>query len=97
LHSYWWRFSSFDTDTFPQRVQQTPVGQRRNSRYSRHLSSLLNFSINSAKLVSMKHLPKDVHKLKDKELAEYLFPKEALKQIKQELEKPKAKLLKNSR
>lgn len=45
----------------------------------------------------MKHLPKDVHKLKDKELAEYLFPKEALKQIKQDLEKPQSKSKKQSR
>ena len=36
----------------------------------------------------MKHLPKDVHKLKDKELAEKLFPKEALEKIKAEIEKP---------
>ncbi|MGA2476264.1 MAG: hypothetical protein ABSF73_06555 [Terriglobia bacterium] len=40
----------------------------------------------------MKHLPKDVHKLKDKELAEHLFPKEALEKIKAELEtKPTCK------
>jgi len=37
----------------------------------------------------MKHLPKDVHKLKDKQLAEHLFPKKALAQIERELEKPK--------
>jgi hypothetical protein len=36
----------------------------------------------------MKHLPKDVHKLKDKELAEHLFPKEVLEGVKQELKKP---------
>jgi hypothetical protein len=35
----------------------------------------------------MKHLPKDVHKLKDKELAEQLFPKEVLKKLKSELDK----------
>jgi hypothetical protein len=40
----------------------------------------------------MKHLPKDVHKLADKELAEQLFPKDALDKIKAELEtKPKCK------
>jgi hypothetical protein len=42
----------------------------------------------------MKHLPKDVHKLKDKKLAEQLFPKEALNKIKTDLEKeqkPKSK------
>jgi hypothetical protein len=40
----------------------------------------------------MKHLPKDIHKLKDKELAEHLFPKEALEKINAELEtKPKCK------
>jgi hypothetical protein len=35
----------------------------------------------------MKYLPKDVHKLKDRELAEHLFPKEALDKIKAELAK----------
>jgi hypothetical protein len=35
----------------------------------------------------MKHLPKDVQKLGDRELAEHLFPKEALDKIKAELEK----------
>ena len=35
----------------------------------------------------MKHLPKDVQKLKDKELAEHLFPKQALEKIKANLEK----------
>jgi hypothetical protein len=35
----------------------------------------------------MKYLPKDVQKLKDRELAEHLFPKKALTKIKQELEK----------
>jgi hypothetical protein len=44
----------------------------------------------------MKYLPKDVHKLKDQELAELLFPKKALAQIKQELEKPKRKPHKQS-
>jgi hypothetical protein len=40
----------------------------------------------------MKHLPKDVQKLSDKELAEQLFPKEALEKLKAELEeKPKCK------
>ena len=40
----------------------------------------------------MKYLPKDAHKLKDKELAERLFPKQALDRIKAELEtKPKRK------
>jgi hypothetical protein len=41
----------------------------------------------------MKHLPKDVQKLTDKELAEQLFPKEALDKIRAELEteKPKCK------
>jgi len=39
----------------------------------------------------MKYLPKDVHKLKSRELAELLFPKEALTKIKQELEAPKKK------
>jgi hypothetical protein len=36
----------------------------------------------------MKHLPKDVHKMKDKELAEHLFPREVLESVKQELKKP---------
>jgi hypothetical protein len=36
----------------------------------------------------MKHLPKDVYKLKDRELAEHLFPKEALRRIKAEMDKP---------
>jgi hypothetical protein len=35
----------------------------------------------------MKHLPKDVYKLKDKELAEHLFPKEVLEKVKAELKK----------
>jgi hypothetical protein len=35
----------------------------------------------------MKHLPKDVQKLSDKQLAEHLFPKEALDKIKADLEK----------
>jgi len=40
----------------------------------------------------MKHLPKGVHKLSDKELAEQLFPREALDKIKAELEtKPTCK------
>jgi len=42
----------------------------------------------------MKHLPKDVHKLKDKQLAEQLFPKKVLEKLKAELdkdEKPKPK------
>jgi hypothetical protein len=34
----------------------------------------------------MKHLPKDVQKLKDKELLEHLFPKEVLAKVKQEAE-----------
>jgi hypothetical protein len=42
----------------------------------------------------MKYLPKDVHKLKSKELAELLFPKEALDKIKAELEVPKKKATK---
>jgi len=47
--------------------------------------------------MSMKYLPKDAHKLPDKELAEHLFPKKALAQIKQELEnKPKRKPRKQS-
>lgn len=44
----------------------------------------------------MKHLPKDVHKLKDKELAEKLFPKKALESIKSELEKDSKKKPKSS-
>ena len=39
----------------------------------------------------MKHLPKDVHKLKDKELAEKLFPREALEKIKADLDKDSKK------
>jgi len=40
----------------------------------------------------MKYLPKDAHKLKDRELAEHLFPKRALDRIKAEAEsKPKPK------
>jgi hypothetical protein len=40
----------------------------------------------------MKHLPKDVHKLSDRQLAEHLFPKKALEKIERELkEKPKPK------
>jgi hypothetical protein len=40
----------------------------------------------------MRRLPKDVQKLKDRELAEHLFPKEALERIKRELEsKPEHK------
>jgi hypothetical protein len=35
----------------------------------------------------MKYLPKDAHKLKDKELVEHLFPKTALDKIKADLEK----------
>jgi hypothetical protein len=39
----------------------------------------------------MKHLPKDVHKLSDKHLAEHLFPKKALEKIQRELkERPKS-------
>ncbi len=41
----------------------------------------------------MKHLPKDAHKLSDKELAEQLFPKKALDRIKADLDK-KPKLVK---
>ncbi|MBI4479468.1 MAG: hypothetical protein HY651_05555 [Acidobacteria bacterium] len=45
----------------------------------------------------MKYLPKDAHKLKDKELAEHLFPKKALDKIKAELEAiPKPKPRKKS-
>jgi hypothetical protein len=36
---------------------------------------------------SPKYLPKDIHKLKDRELAEQLFPKRALDSIKAELTK----------
>ena len=39
----------------------------------------------------MKYLPKDIHKLKSKGLAELLFPKEALAKIREELEAPKKK------
>jgi hypothetical protein len=40
----------------------------------------------------MKYLPKDAQKLRDKELAEHLFPKKALEKIKEELtKKPKTK------
>jgi hypothetical protein len=41
----------------------------------------------------MKHLPKDVQKLSDEQLADQLFPKEALDKIKADLEtaKPKCK------
>jgi len=42
----------------------------------------------------MKYLPKDVHKLKDKELLEHLFPKPVLAKLKEEIEKPKPKLVK---
>lgn len=43
----------------------------------------------------MKHLPKDIHKLKDKELAEHLFPKEVLEKAKSEIAKgPKIKPIK---
>jgi hypothetical protein len=38
----------------------------------------------------MKHLPQDVQKLSDKELAEHLFPKKALDKIKSDLEKEPA-------
>jgi hypothetical protein len=48
----------------------------------------LKFSKSLIKFISMKYLPKDVHKLKDKELAEQLFPKKALEKIKEELEQP---------
>jgi hypothetical protein len=37
----------------------------------------------------MKHLPKDVHKLKDKELLEHLFPKQVLSKLKDEISSPK--------
>jgi hypothetical protein len=37
----------------------------------------------------MKYLPKDVHKLKDKELLEHLFPKEVLRKVKEDAEKPR--------
>lgn len=43
----------------------------------------------------MKHLPKDIHKLKDKELAEKLFPKQALEKIKAEIDKPPKTKLKS--
>jgi hypothetical protein len=44
-----------------------------------------------------KYLPKDVHKLNSKQLAEVLFPKKALDQIEAELrEKPKRKSRKKS-
>jgi hypothetical protein len=40
----------------------------------------------------MKYLPKDVHKLKGKELAEVLFPKAMLDKVKRDLDsKPAAK------
>jgi hypothetical protein len=44
----------------------------------------------------MKHLPKDVQKLKDSELVERLFPKEVIKKLKADLakeekRKPKSK------
>jgi len=40
----------------------------------------------------MTYLPKDAHKLSDRQLAGLLFPKKALEQIKQDLEKkPKSK------
>jgi hypothetical protein len=35
----------------------------------------------------MKYLPKNIQKLKDNELAERLFPKKALAQIKEEIAK----------
>jgi len=35
----------------------------------------------------MKYLPKDVHKLSDRQLAEHLFPKKALDKIIENLEK----------
>jgi hypothetical protein len=42
--------------------------------------------------VTPKYLPKDAHKLSSKELAERLFPKNALEKIKKDLEvKPKAR------
>jgi hypothetical protein len=43
----------------------------------------------------MKYLPKDAQKLTDKQLAEHLFPKEALDKIKVEQER-KPKLVKKS-
>jgi hypothetical protein len=39
----------------------------------------------------MKHLPKDVHKLNDKELLEHLFPKPVLAKVKEEAEKSNPK------
>ena len=43
-----------------------------------------------------KYLPKDVHKLNSRELAEQLFPKRALELIKKELaDKPKLKARKS--
>jgi hypothetical protein len=40
----------------------------------------------------MTYLPKDAHKLSDRQLAEHLFPKKALDKIKEDLEKkPKPK------
>jgi len=42
----------------------------------------------------MKYLPKDVHKLKDKELLEHLFPKEVLAKVKEQAEAPRPKLVK---
>jgi hypothetical protein len=41
----------------------------------------------------MKHLPKDVQRLKDKELLPHLFPKEVLKKLKEEIDKPKLKIV----
>jgi hypothetical protein len=41
----------------------------------------------------MKYLPKDAHKLPDKELVKYLFPEKALKKTLEEInQKPKRKL-----
>jgi len=42
----------------------------------------------------MKYLPKDVHKLKDKELLEHLSPKTIPAKLKKEIHKPKPKLVK---
>jgi hypothetical protein len=41
----------------------------------------------------MKYLPKDVHKLKDKELLEHLFPQPVLKKLKEEIDQPKPKIV----
>jgi hypothetical protein len=69
------RFSILETESFPQRGQRTPSGQRRSSRYSRHLSSERNCSISSGRFMTMPRRKKKARELNDEDVMKKLFPK----------------------